>query len=234
MAAVYHDPHKPVATKDDSRVIRGRARCVAADFEDQFAGFIYEKILRAGETNLCVFTDFPITIEPAREGQTRNGRKRVRETRYIDVMVCSEKDRHNYNILYMAELKTNTGWMRDQVDGHLKQNDKFIEHLLLSTTKISARSESLKEALLSDSFKRCHFYVSAGLCYDLIVLSSTNNNVDDLDELKKSTKSKSCRLIVLTDASLGGGEAGECPKPRESDFWELYARVGECLKHANK
>lgn len=208
----------------DSRIVRGRAHCVAGYFEDTFADLICKKILCKKEKRFRVFTDFPVTVEPA----LRN-REKKHEIYYIDVMVCRDCGEGNFEILYMAELKTNTGWMRGKVKSRLEENQKFAKHISLADTSISARSESLKNSVLSEAFVKCSFKVSNSLCYDLIVLSGTNIDTDQLSDAAKFNNEKGA-LFVLTDDSVGGEhDKNFSPKPRKKDFEEMSNRIKRCL-----
>ena len=169
MARVYYNARKSGRKGHDSRVIRGRAHCVAAHFEDEFADLLCRKSLWKKEKRYRVFSDFPITIDPACNSSGGQKRKRC-ETRYIDVMICAERCNHEYEIMYMAELKTNTGWMRGQVSECLVKNRKFVDHLTCESTNVSVRKESLKEARINECSERTRFRVSQYLCYDLVVL----------------------------------------------------------------
>ena len=225
MASIYRRAHKPGHRKIESRVIRGRAQCVAAEFEDEFADLICRKVLWAKEKNTCVFTDFPITIKPAHDGC------RAQETRYLDILVCLKRSDSNYDVLYMAELKTNTGWMREKVDSYLQDNREFIRHLRLDTTVMSVRAASLKESYLDTKYAQSRFHISNDIRYDLIVLSSTNNDSDSLDELKNDND-KLSGLMILTDESVGGRhKKGYKPTPRFEDFKEFNSRIRKCLGH---
>ena len=211
----------------DPRVVRGRAHCVAGYFEDAFADLISKKIFWKKEKRLRVFTDFPITVEPALRKQEKKHKERA--TYYIDVMVCCDCGEGEFEILYMAELKTNTGWMRGKVKSRLEENQKFANHISLPGTSISVRSESLKDSVLSEAFAKCNFKVSAGLCYDLIVLSGTNIDPDRLSDAAKFNNEKGS-LFVLTDDTVGGEhEKNFSPKPRKKDFKELSSRIKRCL-----
>ena len=118
MVRIYSDARKSGLRGHDNRVIRGRARCVAANFEDEFADLLCRKALWQKETEYRLFADFPITIEPI--CNLGKAQKRC-ETRYIDIMICAEKCDCEYEIVYMAELKTNTGWMRGRVEECLQK-----------------------------------------------------------------------------------------------------------------
>lgn len=208
----------------DPRVMRGRAHCVAGYFEDAFADLISKKIFWKKENRLRVFTDFPVTVEPA----LRKGEKK-RETYYIDVMVCRDCGSGKFEILYMAELKTNTGWMRGKVKSRLEENQKFADHISRPETIISVRSESLKDPVLSEMLTKCIFKASADFCYDLIVLSGTNIDPDQLSDAAKFNNEKGS-LFVLTDDSVGGEHDKDfSPKPRKKDFKEMSSRIKRCL-----
>ena len=225
MARIYRRAHKPGHRKVESRVIRGRAQCVAAEFEDELADLICRKVLWSKEENIHVFTDFPITIKPAHDMCS------TQETRYVDILVCSKRSGRNYDVLYMAELKTNTGWMREKVDSYLQDNRELIRHLKLSTTVVSARSASLAASYLDAKYAQSNFRVSNEIRYDLIVLSSTNNDSDSLNDLKNDNDELSA-LIILTDESVGGRhKKGYKPIPRFGDFREFDLRIRKCLGH---
>ena len=213
MQKVYHKAKKSSLKNFDNRIVRGRARCVAVDFEDRLADFICKNIIKENEESLLVLTDFPVTIMPG----LSNEEKKNRETRYIDIIVCREKSDEEYDILYMAELKTNTGWMRNQSETCLTKNESLIRHLKERSTMVSSRPESMNKSKIK--VKRCVFNISPKLKYDMIVLSSTNNGKNKLCEQRKN---ELCRLIVLTDDSLVGKSKVE---PRYSDFNDLYARI---------
>lgn len=232
MARIYYNARKSVRKGHDSRVIRGRARCVSANFEDEIADLLCRKALWQKETEYRVFADFPITIEPICN-LGRAQKKKKCETRYIDIMICAERSDCEYEIMYMAELKTNTGWMRGQVSECLVKNRKLVDHLTCESTNVSVRKESLKEARINECSERTRFRVSQYLCYDLVVLSSCNNNVESLDDFKSVDKS-ACTLIVLTDDSLGGQKKDYRPLPRYADFKELDSRIRRCLGHKEK
>ncbi len=228
MACVYRRAHKPGHRKIEPRVVRGRAQCVAAEFEDELADLICRKVLWSKEEDVRVFTDFPITIKPAHDGC------RAQETRYLDVLVCSKRTGRDFNVLYMAELKTNTGWMREKVDSYLQDHRDFIRHLRSATTMMSVRSASLKESYLDAKYALSNFYVSNNIRYDLIILSSTNNDSNSLHELKNDNDELSA-LIILTDDSVGGQhKKGYKPKPRFEDFKEFDRRIRRCLGHVCK
>ena len=232
MTRIYCNARKSGRRGHDHRVIRGRARCVAADFEDEFADLLCRKTLWNKEEQFRVFSDFPITITPICNLGESPKRKRC-ETRYIDIMICVERPRHEYEILYMAELKTNTGWIRGQVGKCLVKNQKFVEHLKNASTNVSVRKESLKEARINECSERTKFRVSQYLCYDLVVLSSCNNSGTSLEDVKQDDESISS-LIVLTDDSLGGQQRNYQPLPRYADFYELDSRIRCCLGHKSK
>lgn len=232
MARIYYNARKSGSRGHDHRVIRGRARCVATNFEDEFAYLICRKALWEKEKGLRVFSDFPITIMPICNIGGMQKMKRC-ETRYIDIMICAKRPDLEYEILYMAELKTNTGWMRGQVSECLVKNRQFVEHLTCASTKVSVRKESLKEARINECSERIRFQVSQCLCYDLVVLSSCNNSWGSLDDMKSGDKSTSS-LIVLTDDPLGGQPKDYRPFPRHEDFKELDSRIRCCLGHKAK
>ena len=232
MIRIYCNARKSTRKGPDHRVIRGRARCVATNFEDEFADLLCRKALWKKEKRFRVFSDFPITIEPICNFGGVQKRKRC-ETRYIDIMICAERPDQEYEILYMAELKTNTGWMRGKVSECLVKNRKFVKHLTCASTNVSVRNESLKEARINECSERTKFRVSQYLCYDLVVLSSSNNSGVPLDKVTKANNYVSS-LFVLTDDSLGGQRKDYRPQPRYTDFKELDSRIRRCLRHKAK
>ena len=168
VASLYAKAKKPLSRLVDKRVVKGRAKCVASQAEELFADFICKSILRT-KKGYKVFVDFPITVKPGRDGKKS-------ETRYIDFILVRVSESDKYEILYMAELKLNTGWMRDRVSECA--NDMRSLRDCLREGDISAREPNLNSGRVKFVFNQRAFY-------DLIIFSGANA---DLTSLKKEVK----------------------------------------------
>ena len=102
----------------DGIVVRGRQRCISGKFEDEFAKLIKEHIIcKAGGWR--IFVDYPITIPKKR---SRN------QSKYIDFMLCKEID-DTMEVMYMAEIKLDTGWMRDNIYKVARHLERVLKKL---------------------------------------------------------------------------------------------------------
>ena len=226
MLKAYHAAHRPKIGNANGKVIRGRAHCVAGVFEDAFANLVCTEILWKKETNCLAFTDFPITVEPPLDCS-----KKKCETRYIDLMLCKLKEGSDCEILYMAELKTNTGWIRGTVSDRVEDNSNLLRHLKKKSTLISVRGDTLKEVCLPSKYSRYKFSLSPRCRYDLIILSGANAG-HSLKHYKKFQRAALASLMILTDDCISWRNTkGEVPSPRVDDYSLLDERIRKCVGH---
>ena len=210
MASLYR---KAATIRGGSATItRGRKRCISGMFEDEFAKLTLRHIV--GKSNgYRIFVDYPITIPRIRK---RN------KSKYIDFMLCKESDKE-MDVIYMAEMKLDTGWMRSSVYKVAKKLDTLLGEVL-TTKDISSKAE---DSVCEDD--RLYFKFSPVTLYDLIILSAANNGYDVIKRAcKLAQKRLSTRIFVLTDQSVNMSTSNLYPR---RDFCELEKRIRNCMKN---
>ena len=191
VASLYEKAKKPSSRLFDKRIVRGRAKCIASQAEEAFADFICKSILRK-KPHYKVFVDFPITVN------FKCGDKH-KTTRYVDFMLCREENDKHYRILYMAELKMNMGWMRDQVVSCADDMNSLCKALF--SGDISARNGG-------EGSSRMKFSISKETKYDLIILSGVNTDLETLRDGVNKINNRNdgyTHAVILTNEPIRKG-----------------------------
>lgn len=209
MASLYRKAAK--IRNGGEKIVRGRKRCISGKFEDEFAKLILHCIVGKSKC-YRIFVDYPITIPRIR---SRN------KSIYIDFMLCKESNKE-MDMIYMAEMKLDTGWMRNNVYKVAKKLDTLLVKLR-NTKDVSSKDQ--------DCFcegDRIYFKFSNETLYDLIILSSANNGYDVIERAcELARKRLITRIFVLTDQSVNKNTSDLCPC---RDFSELEKRIRNCIK----
>lgn len=198
---------------DDSQVVkRGRSRSISGILEDCFAEFLYVN-LKDIIQNLYIFVDQPISYKDS-DGKSI--------TRYPDVLVCSEEDK-KYKILYMFDLKTNIGWMRDKIKSEGDEHDKFVEELKISN-EVMGKDGSSKE-------EKYTFIVSHKIRYDLVIL--TNRNIKkDLFESQIRQVNEECKNTsawVLSNSELNSYNEKDTFEANKEEFDKIFDSIKKSI-----
>lgn len=167
------------------RIRRGRSHCVASQVEDLFAQLIFES-LQGCQKDFVVFVDQPVSV-----GKVG---KRVK-TVYPDVMV-GVRNGGETTITHIYELKTNTGWMRDGTGKCLEKMRQTRKWLLNEAT---IRDE------LSGVSVPTTIAVAQDVKYDLVVLTSVNNNSGKAEKLLQGVTQRGGDVIrgwLLSNSGL--------------------------------
>jgi len=191
VASLYEKARKPLRRSFDKRIVKGRAKCIASQTEEAFADFICKSILRK-KPQYKVFVDYPITVKPGRDDKSK-------ETRYIDFMLCKElQSDRRYEILYMAELKMNTGWMRKRVVECA--DDMASLRACLLQGKISARNGD-------ENHDRVSFSINTAARYDLVIISGANTDLKNLrsDVCSINRRDEHTHAVILTNGEIVEG-----------------------------
>ena len=193
-------------------IIRGRKRCISGKFEDEFAKLILKHIVRKAK-GYYIFVDYPITMPQVR---SRN------KSKYIDFMLCKESD-SEMDVMYMAEIKLDTGWMRKKVYKAAKE----LETQLQKLRKMNDVSSKEEERVCDGD--RVYFNFSDFTLYDLIILSATNNDHAAIERAcERARKRLTTGIFILTDQSVNTKKSGLRPR---MDFCELEKRIRNCKKN---
>lgn len=186
--AVLYNKAKRRSYNVDKRVVKGRARCIAAQTEEAFANFVCQSIL-GKKHGFKVLVDFPITIEC-------DGGK---STRYIDFILVKSIGDNRYEIRYMVELKMNIGWMRDRVLDTVKELRKQVE--VMRQGHLSSRPGGRNS-------KRLEFVLPKRARYDLVIVSGVNGELEELKKVQSACnkrKRETTRLTILCDEAIEKG-----------------------------
>lgn len=157
-----HETEEYFPCENTREVVRGRGHCISGIVEDAFAAFL-KAAIPSDRGDLTIFVDQPIVIDKAAQ------------PRYPDIMVCRESNREDYEIVYCAELKTNTGWKRAQLN-------KLREDVV----KLSGRLKSAKTITGKDYANRSirySFEVSPFMRFDVIVVAAADPLPVELEEM---------------------------------------------------
>lgn len=194
-------------------IIRGRKRCISGKFEDEFAKLILKHVVRNAK-GYYIFVDYPITMPQVR---SRN------KSKYIDFMLCKESD-SEMDVMYMAEIKLDTGWMRKNVYKAAKE----LETQLQKLRKMDDVSSKDEERVWDGD--RLYFKFSDFTLYDLIILSATNNEPDVIERAcERARKRLTTGIFILTDQPVNTKKSGLRPR---RDFYELEKRIRNCKKNS--
>ena len=196
----------------DETIIRGRQRCISGKFEDEFAKLILKHVVGKAK-GYRIFVDYPIAVPRMR---SRN------KSKYIDFMFCKESD-GEMDVMYMAEIKLDTGWVRKNIYKAAKKLETQLQQLR-NTNDVSSKDE---ECICDGD--RLYFNFSDFTLYDLIILSATNNEHVVIEHACQRVRKKlTTGIFVLTDQPVNTKESGLRPR---RDFCELEKRIRNCKKN---
>ena len=196
-------------------IVRGRQRCISGKFEDEFAKLILEHVICKAR-GWRIFVDYPIAIPKKR---SRN------QSKYIDFMLCKKLDDDTAEVMYMAEIKLDTGWMRNNIYKVARGLERSLKELR-NRDDISSKEE---DCICNDD--RLYFNFSDLTLYDLIILSAANNGRDTINlALRRVEKNLSAttRIFFLTDQSVNVKVGCPCPC---KDFSILEKRIRDCKEN---
>ena len=100
----YHCNKQVYGHKESPALCRGRSKCNSGILEDLFAGLIFDCVV-GNSRRWLVLVDHPVRISSKRKGPV---------TRYPDFVLCRKVSEDTLELVYMADLKTNTGYFRGQ------------------------------------------------------------------------------------------------------------------------
>lgn len=207
-----HELESRTMDLNDREIIRGRAHCVAGIIEDAFAVYLSQAIPRRyGE--LTLFIDQPIIIN------------RARQPRYPDLMICREGDDCDYEILYAAELKANTGWQSAQ-----------IKNLYPNTLSLARDIKKAKSITAKDyADRRCRYTMKASpfFRFDIVIVAASECLSDELTKMVKDAaeaKDDTTRAMILLRGEVNQWYVSkQSGRVDESAFKLLMKRIGKSI-----
>ena len=199
------------AAYDSMRMVYGRerqtdglcrchSRCASGCFEDLFAGLIYDHLPR--RKPYVVFVDCPIRMDKE-------------NPRYFDFVLCRKLGENNYEICYIAELKTNSGFFRDGIRDVAK--------------KVEADVKSLKTHVLTASGGADKFRCARTIKFDLVMYSAGSNKKETVQEAYRTLnadRNALTRLIILCNPCK---DKSVRQVARNDDFKLLAERITSTL-----
>lgn len=176
---------------------RGHAKCVSGIFEDVFAKMVYKHILKE-DNKFVVLVDWPITWGKSSGTKKKKGKKQRPAHYRIDFMLCRKLQDGKLEILYMAELKENVGFMREAVKtGSIFKDlktriDNLKNATALTSSQVWKRQDKKNQGLtISDSVK-----------FDLVLYSSNNGWANKNTNVQNSVRA----VAAANNSSLASNE----------------------------
>lgn len=193
-------------TQASRSVCRGRGRCCSGILEDLFALLIHDYVIK-DPVRWVVLVDCPVKLVP--DDEKRN--------RYPDFAIYKRLSDDLLELVYMADLKTNTGYFRGKALEVLEKKRDEVEAFL-----------SAREASVSIKGKRFSVQFAAALKSDLIIYSNANANAVELEEQQRSAVRAQDQTSLMY--ILGDWAEGDRQIPRHEDFNALEERIVLQLK----
>ena len=199
------------AAYDSMRTVYGRekqadglrrchSRCASGCFEDLFAGLIYDHLPQ--RKSYVVFVDCPIRMDKE-------------NPRYFDFVLCRKLGENSYEICYIAELKTNSGFFRDGIRD--------------VAGKVWKDVDCLKTHVLTASGGADKFRCARNMKFDLVMYSAGSNKKETVQEAYRTlnaNRNALTKLIILCDPS---NDKSVRQIARNADFKLMAERITSTL-----
>lgn len=190
--------------KESRALCRGRSKCNSGIFEDLFAGLMFDCVV-GNSRHWLVLIDYPVRM-------SSNGKVPV--TRYPDFLLCRIMSKDALKLVYMADLKTNTGYFRGQ-------GMEMIRSMRDDVADFLSASPDLSHATVGG--ERYRISCASDFKYDLIIYSNVNADAKELDaqcEHVANDANDSVRMHILCDWNNHSGQV-----PRLHDFENIENRI---------
>ncbi len=167
LAKAYQKADKLSGEKHN--VFRGRKRSISGLSEDFFAEMLSE--ICSEEKDMLFLVDYRLSL----------GSRHI----YPDILVLEKKSEENYEVLWMVDLKTDVGYIRDNDRNRTNESRKTYVKLAEDLRK---KCEDVRKAA-GENLLRVEDPENAGksirlstvpeLCYDMVVISANNSGKEN-------------------------------------------------------
>lgn len=168
-----------VQNEKPNNLCRVRQGSISDEIEELVADFLFVNSGAEETEGIYGKVDMPLTI------RNQNGRA---TTIYPDIVISKKIDDKNFRILYMADVKADSGWIRTKLS---ELAGKHKEHLSLF---LQNDVDHTKEDTIYELSDRCP--------YDFIFITSANGSRKFMDSVKElNDNCDDIRAFILTSGN---------------------------------
>lgn len=153
-------------------ICRGRSASISSKSEDMLACLLAKEL---NDRELYFFIDQPVKTSGSNKYN------------YPDILICRKQGKNHFKALYMCDVKTDLGWIRNKISAICEAHSK---------TNLS--SCEVNNGMNKDGSKRkINIDFEENIAYDIIVISECNAPKEKIKELKMEKYDKS-KIFFLT------------------------------------
>ena len=191
---------------------RVRQGSISDEIEELVADFLFVNSGAEEVEGVYGKVDMPLTI------RSQNGRDL---TIYPDIVISQKLDDKHFRILYMADVKADSGWIRTKL---FELAEKHKKHLtLLGKIKV----EHTKERII--------YELSDGCPYDFIFVTSANGSTNFMASVKElNERNDDIKAFILSSGNHPNSKIMDGIVIEDDAIKELIARIRNRLPVAIK
>ena len=194
------------------KLCRVRQGSISDEIEELVADFLFVNSGAEEVEGVYGKVDMPLTI------RCQKGRD---ITIYPDIVISQKLDDKHFRILYMADVKADSGWIRTKLSELAEKHKNHLSFLLQNGV------EHTKERII--------YELSDGCPYDFIFVTSANGSKKFMDSVKElNERNEDIKAFILSSGNHPNSKIMDGIVIEDDAIKELIARIRNRLPVAGK